>query len=131
MDDQQVEDAIQEKGLDSPRVEKARIDGLMEQVQYHYTVIPGTTTTVAVAMLAGFTLAIEYSACVSPENFDPVLGTEIAKGKAERAAREALWAFEGYRLAWLVGKFDRLAEWSNRHGVSLQATEELDRILTK
>lgn len=131
MDDQQVEDAIREKGLDAPRVEKARIDDLMSRVQYHCTAIPGTTTTAAIAMLAGFTLAIEYSACVSPENFDPMLGAEIAKGKAERAARESLWAFEGYRLAWIVGKFDHLAEWSNRHGISLQATEELEHILSR
>ena len=99
MNDQQIEQEIQEKGLTAPRVTPDQIQALMEQVRYHVHLIPETTTTVATAIAAnGFTLAIGMAACASPENFDEDLGRKVAIDDAEKKARDALWKLEGYRL---------------------------------
>lgn len=96
----EVEEKIQEKGLNAPRVTPDQIDSLMASVAVHCYVVPGTTTTVAVAYLAsnGFTLACEFSACASPENFDVEIGAKIATDKALGTARDKLWELEGYSL---------------------------------
>jgi hypothetical protein len=101
MNDQKVEQEIQDKGLNAPRVTKDRIDALMSCVTF-YTVVPeGTTSTFAHAYLDGrFLLATGHSACVSLENFNAELGEKIALEKAEAAARDKLWELEGYRLYW-------------------------------
>lgn len=97
MDD--IEQQIQDKGLTAPRVTPEQIGALMAKVEYHFHVVPGTTTTVCTAIDEnGFTLATEISACASPENFDDALGKTIAMGNAADAARKALWLLEGYRL---------------------------------
>lgn len=100
MNDNDVEKAIQEKGLTAPRVTLEQINKLLDDVIYHAYVVPDTTTTVAVAYLAsnGFTLACEFSACASPENFEEEIGAAIAKARAYDAARNKLWELEGYAL---------------------------------
>ena len=97
--DQAIEQEIQNKGLTAPRVTPDQIDALMDGVTYHTHVVPGTTTTVATAIAEnGFTLAIEMSACASPENFDEEIGAKIAIGAVSEKARNELWKLEGYRL---------------------------------
>jgi len=100
--DLKVEQEIKEKGLDAPRVTKEEMDGLVDSLKYWVGQVEGTTTIVATAVLPmgddNFTLATEYSACASPENFDYELGKEIACQKAEDAARNMLWLLEGYAL---------------------------------
>lgn len=92
MNDQQVEQEIQDKGLTAPRVTPARIDEVIVAEQYH--VFEGTTLTVCCLHLEnGFTVTGE-SACASPENFDIELGKKIAKDNA----RQKIWALEGYAL---------------------------------
>ena len=92
MNDQQVEQEIQAKGLTAPRITPARIDEVVVGEQYH--VFDGTTLTVCCLRLEnGFTVTGE-SACASPENFDVELGKKIAKDNA----KQKIWALEGYAL---------------------------------
>lgn len=99
MSDEQIERAIQDKGLTASRVTPGQIDELMEGVRYETHVVPGTTTTVATAIAAnGFTLATEVLACASPANFDEQIGRRIAIERCERVARDELWKLEGWRL---------------------------------
>ncbi|ASN72217.1 hypothetical protein 3S15_30 [uncultured Caudovirales phage] len=97
--EQQIETKIVSLGLTAPRITPQHIHKLLEGVNYHTHVIPGTTTILATAIMpSGFTLATAESACVSPENFNLQLGIEIAIRKAKDAAIDALWKLEGYRL---------------------------------
>jgi len=96
--DSQMEQEIIAKGLTAPRITNDQITKLMESVNYHTYVVPGTTTTVAVAMLDGFTLCQEITACVDPANFDADLGRKYAIEKAAGVARNKLWELEGYKL---------------------------------
>ena len=99
MSDQQIEQAIQDKGLTAPRVTPGQINELMSGVRFETHIVPGTTTTVATAIAAnGFTLASEVSACASPANFDEEIGRRIAVQRCESVARDELWKLEGWRL---------------------------------
>ncbi|WP_271270511.1 Gp49 family protein [Aliamphritea hakodatensis] len=96
--DAAMEADIIQKGLTAPRVTKESIDAIMAAVDYHTYVVPGTTTTVAVAMIHGFTLCQEITACVDAKNFDEELGRKYAIEKAAAVARDKLWELEGYTL---------------------------------
>lgn len=98
MSDDKMEQEIIAKGLTAPRITNDQITKLMESVNYHTYVVPGTTTTVAVAMRDGFTLCQEITACVDPANFDAELGKKYAIEKAASVARNKLWELEGYKL---------------------------------
>lgn len=92
MNEQQVEQEIQDKGLTSARVTPETVDAAITGEDYH--VFPGTTLTVCCLTLRnGFTVTGE-SACASPENFDAELGKKIAR----QNARDKIWALEGYAL---------------------------------
>jgi hypothetical protein len=92
MNDLEVEQEIQEKGLTAPRITPEQIDAAIIDEDYH--VFPGTTVTIALLKLKnGFTVTGE-SACASPENFDAELGRKIAKAQA----RDKIWALMGYAL---------------------------------
>lgn len=99
MNDQTIEQEIQTKGLNAPRISPGYINELMEQVIFIIIVLEGTTSTFAHAYLDGkFYLATGHSACVSPENFNAEIGQKIALSKAEALAKDKLWELEGYRL---------------------------------
>ncbi len=99
MTDNEIEQEIQNKGLNAPRVEPDQIDALVASLEYKYHVFPGTTCTVAAAFLPnGFVVAIGQSACASPDNFNAQLGAKIARANAEKEARAKLWELEGYAL---------------------------------
>lgn len=92
MNEQEIENEIQEKDLNAPRLTPAKIDACAKHVQYHQFV--GTTTTVCCILLTnGFTVVGE-SACASADNFDVELGQKIAFDNA----REKIWLLEGYLL---------------------------------
>lgn len=92
MDEQVIEQQIQEKGLNSPRLNPAHIDATIVSEKYH--VFDGTTLTVCCLVLQnGFAVTGE-SAAASPENFDAEIGRKIAR----QNAREKIWALEGYLL---------------------------------
>ena len=91
-DESAIEQQIQEKGLNAPRLNPQHIDDTILASQY-YT-FPGTTLTVCCLTLKnGFTVTGE-SATASPENFDRAIGEQIAY----RNARDKIWALEGYLL---------------------------------
>jgi len=90
--EESIEQAIQDKGLNAPRLKPNDIDAVILAVQHH--VFPGSQLTVCcITLKNGFTVTGE-SACVSPENFDADIGERIAFDKA----RDKIWALEGYLL---------------------------------
>lgn len=93
----QVEEMIQGKNLNAPRVTPEQINLLMAQVSYQYFVC-GTSTFCHAYLNDKFFLATGHSACVSPENFDEGIGRKIAFDNAALATRNKLWELEGYRL---------------------------------
>lgn len=94
---------FESSGAVFPKVTAQRIDELMGEVEYSTHIVPGTTTTLATAILqvgaVKFTLANEFTACVDPRNFNAELGSKYAIEKAAEAARNKLWELEGYALA--------------------------------
>jgi hypothetical protein len=91
-DDQIIEQEIQAKGLNAPRLNPDMIDAAILAEQYH--VFPGTTLTVCCLTLKNGYNVTGESAAASPENFDQEIGQKIAR----RNAREKIWGLEGYLL---------------------------------
>jgi len=92
MNEAAIEQEIQDKGLNAPRLTPSTIDAAIAGEQYH--VFDGTTLTVCCLTLTnGFTVTGE-SAAASPANFDAEIGRKIAR----QNAREKIWALEGYLL---------------------------------
>lgn len=91
-DEAAIEQEIQDKGLNAPRLTPALIDAAILAEQFY--VFPGTTLTVcALTLQNGFQVTGE-SAAASPENFDEEIGKKIARDNA----RNKIWALEGYLL---------------------------------
>lgn len=96
-----LENEIQAKGLNAPRLNPALIDDTIVGADYH--VFPGTTLTVCALTLRNGFIVTGESAAASPENFDVEIGKKIARDNA----RQKIWALEGYLLR------ERLAAASN------------------
>lgn len=90
--DEQIEAAIEAKGLTAPRITNADVHEQVVKADYY--VFPGTTLTICALTLKNGYVVTGESACASPENFDEALGREIAFNNA----RNKIWALEGYRL---------------------------------
>lgn len=108
--EQQIEQEIQAKGLNAPRLTPADIDATIVD-EYYFTAaqgvgnncngydamgfhsVLGTLTFCVLVLKNGFTVTGE-SACASPENFDPEIGKKVARENA----REKIWVLEGYLL---------------------------------
>ena len=110
MNDQQIEQEIQAKGLTAPRVTPEDIeanireevyftgfDGVMGNPNQDCTLATadslGLLTFCVLVLRNGFTVTGE-SACASPENFDAELGRKIARQNAV----QKLWPLMGYHL---------------------------------
>lgn len=92
MSERELEQEIQDKKLNAPRLTPELIDATIVTEQYH--VFEGSQLTVCCLTLKnGFTVTGE-SACVSPENFDAEIGRKVAR----KNAREKIWMLEGYLL---------------------------------
>lgn len=92
MNEKQVEEKIQEKGLNAPRLTPPDIDGKIKNITY--TNLPsGKCVICEITLENGFTVRGE-SACVSPKNFDQEIGNDIAY----KNARDKIWQLEGYLL---------------------------------
>lgn len=92
MTDKSVEQEIQDKGLNAPRVTPQHIENTIVREEFH--VFSDSTLTVCCLTLRnGFKVTGE-SACASPENFNKTLGERIAREDATRK----IWALEGYLL---------------------------------
>jgi len=96
MIEQSIEQEIQDKGLNAPRLNPEAINSTINKAQYH--VFNGTTTTVCCLTLSnGFTVT-GSSSCASPENFSEEIGRKIAYAEA----RDKIWQLEGYLLKQLI-----------------------------
>jgi hypothetical protein len=103
VDDKEIEQEIQAKGLTAPRVTPQMIEDAIAG-EYVFTADKATQgcpqlpslalLTICVLVLKnGFTVTGE-SACASPENFNAELGAKIAR----QHAKDKIWMLEGYRL---------------------------------
>ena len=116
MNDTQIEQYIQDKGLTAPRVTPADIEANIAS-EYYFTAADGyrshpcydpnghpheplpapspleLLTFCVLVLRNGFTVTGE-SACASPENFDAELGRKIARQNAV----QKVWSLMGYEL---------------------------------
>lgn len=92
MSEQEIEQEIQDKGLNAPRLTPALIDAQIVSADYY--VFPGTTLTICCLTLRNGYPVTGKSAAASPSNFDEEIGRKIAYENA----RNEIWALEGYRL---------------------------------
>ena len=111
MNDQQIEQEIQAKGLTAPRVTPADIEANITS-EFYFTAADGVEgasghrpnsvragtalgllTFCVLVLRNGFTVTGE-SACASPENFDAELGRKIARHNAINK----VWPLMGYHL---------------------------------
>jgi hypothetical protein len=92
MSENEIENEIQAKGLNAPRLTPDLIDSAITSEQYH--VFPNTTMTVCALTLRNGYIVTGESAAASPENFDQAIGRKIARENA----RNKIWALEGYLL---------------------------------
>ena len=93
-----IENEIQAKNLNAPRLNPAMIDAAIHSEQYY--VFPGTTMTVCALTLRNGYIVSGESAAASPENFDEAIGRKIARENA----RNKIWALEGYLLREKLSK---------------------------
>lgn len=91
MNEQEVEQEIQNKDLNAPRLSPDLINATICNTQY--MVFDNVLTVCCLTLKNGFTVTGE-SACTSPENFDE----EIGQGIAYKNARDKIWQLEGYLL---------------------------------
>lgn len=81
------------------KVEKSHIDALADSLTFHTYHFPGTTCTVAIAVMSdGFVAGTGKSACIDPAMFNSDTGYDIAVENARTDAVNRLWEMEGYRL---------------------------------
>ena len=92
MNEKQIEQEIQAKGLNAPRLTPDHIESVIASEQYWQP--EGTTLTVCALALANGTQVVGESACVSLANFDAEIGRKIARDNA----KQKVWALEGYLL---------------------------------
>ncbi len=103
MTEQQIEQELQDKGLNAPRLTPQLIDDTIKDEHYHTFEGTGTTLTVCVLVLRnGFTV-VGKSAAASIENFDKEIGRKIARDNA----REQIWQLEGYLLKEALYQADK------------------------
>ncbi len=89
--DQEIEQEIQDKGLNAPRVTPTDIEVVIDGSEY--AIFNGVMTICVLTLNNGFMVTGE-SACASPENFNANLGRKIAYNNA----KNKIWALEGYLL---------------------------------
>ena len=92
MSEKEIEQAIQDKGLNAPRLTPGDIDNAIVAEAYH--VFPGTTVTVCCLTLRNGYNVVGDAAAVSAANFDEEIGRKVAFDEA----RDKIWALEGYLL---------------------------------
>lgn len=138
--EQQIEQEIQSKNLNAPRLTPDHIDSKIKAVEYILprdvckrdngvevfdAPLPLQTLTFCILTLEnGFTVTGE-SACASPENFDPEIGKKIAYDNA----REKIWLLEGYLLKEKLNHQIKIQEHFASQGVDLDQpldTKNLD-----
>ena len=87
-----IEQEIQAKGLNAPRLTPELIDSTISYAEYFRVI--NTTTTICSLVLNNGYVVVGKSAAVSMENFDEELGKKIAFNDA----REQIWALQGFYM---------------------------------
>lgn len=82
------------------KVMPRQIDDLVRAAEWKTWTVFDKCTVVACKLPNGFVL-VEYSACISPENYDPEIGERNCRDKIINK----LWELEGYRLQTEVAKW--------------------------
>lgn len=90
--EQVIEQEIQAKNLNAPRLTPATIDAVISSKTFH--IFPGTAVTVCCLVLVNGFKVVGYSSAVSIEDFDIEIGQKIAFENA----RQKVWPLEGYLL---------------------------------
>jgi len=109
-DEAAIEQEIQSKGLNAPRLTPDHIDRMIKSIDYH--VFPGTTLTVCAMTLQNGFIVTGESAAASPANFDEEIGRKIAYDNA----RNKIWAFEGYALRDILSGRSKRVSLEPNHG---------------
>ena len=133
--EQQIEQEIQSKNLNAPRLTPDHIDSKIKAVEYILprdvckrdngvevfdAPLPLQTLTFCILTLEnGFTVTGE-SACVSPENFDAEIGKKIAYDNA----REKIWLLEGYLLKEKLNHKIKIQEYFASQGVDAEKLQD-------
>lgn len=92
MDEQQIEQGIQTRGLNAPRLTPKHIDDTI--LDYTFTTLPsGKVMVCEITLKNGYTVRGE-AAVVSKENFNEEIGKTISL----KNARDKIWQLEGYLL---------------------------------
>jgi Phage protein (N4 Gp49/phage Sf6 gene 66) family len=91
MSEQTIDDLIESKNLQAPRITPDLIDSKIKNKEFHK--LNEVLTVCVITLENGFTVTGE-SACASPENFNQ----EIGEAVSFKNAREKIWALEGYLL---------------------------------
>ena len=86
-----IEQQLQDKGLNAPRLNPAHIEATIKDSAFHK--LTDVLTVCVLTLQNGFTVTGE-SACASPENYDREVGEKIARDNA----KEKVWLLEGYLL---------------------------------
>ena len=133
--EQQIEQEIQSKNLNAPRLTPDHIDCKIKAVEYILprdvckrdngvevfdAPLPLQTLTFCILTLEnGFTVTGE-SACASPENFDAEIGKKIAYDNA----REKIWLLEGYLLKEKLNHQIKIQEHFASQGVDAEKLQD-------
>ena len=91
MNENELEEEIQNKNLNAPRLTPDIIDSLIKEKSFHR--LTDVLTVCVLTLQNGFTVTGE-SACASPENYDQQIGEDIAFTNA----RDKIWPLAGYAL---------------------------------
>ena len=91
LDENKLEQEIQEKNLNAPRLTPQLIDSKIVDKSFHKLT---DVLTVCVLTLQNGYIVTGESACASPENYNKEIGEKIAFDNA----RDKIWALEGYLL---------------------------------
>ena len=133
--EQKIEQEIQSKNLNAPRLTPDHIDSKIKAVEYILprdvckrdngvevfdAPLPLQTLTFCILTLEnGFTVTGE-SACASPENFDAEIGKKIAYDNA----REKIWLLEGYLLKEKLNHQIKIQEHFASQGVDAEKLQD-------
>ena len=91
MTDKQIEEEIQSKNLNAPRLTPEIIESKIKKCEFHK--LTEVLTVCVITLENDFTVTGE-SACASPENYDKELGEKISRMNAVGK----IWMLEGYLL---------------------------------
>ncbi len=91
MNENEIEEEIQAKNLNAPRLTPDIIDSLIKEKAFHK--LTDVLTVCVLTLQNGFTVTGE-SACASPANYNQQIGEDIAFTNA----RDKIWPLAGYAL---------------------------------